>query len=533
MKKVIWITDSILAVALLLLVGFFFLQGGGYQTIGLKGYVLQVPRSWQAETASNSLLFHEKNVQKGSFCLLYEEAELGEVPKMAGFLDVEPSVRESDRYAVKVYELTFTANGQSIVQYVFCDLPSGPPYQAVLTLIESDEHEARRILASVEIPVLGELLPQKPIEKPDGNFLQEQATYSLMNQDGVLQAYYVHKLEKLVNAKQPLSVPMGLHILTCREGETERLIESWYYLALEEDTAYLYTYYAMENGRYVYDNDPKRVKKVTKEVNEQEGITRYLADGLLLLEVPYNQYSENKTSLLEQKHAALEDSALKSVVASALPHGAEAKSVSLKGDDKPYTLHLLYTLQAGSRYVKEGVLDESVFYQNALVLFSLIDDVDVISMEVQAGDETYYLSYERKKAEEQFENQDLRDFSKTEESFENFVDEIPKVTPPPVMDTQDGGKTTGTKIIFTDTVTIRSGQMITHPRTGVAVVADYVAEKYGVTQYLNRPITVTAYEQIVNGETRLWGTATCDGVVIASYPFASREEMNRLISVIS
>jgi len=259
-------------------------------------------------------------------------------------------------------------------------------------------------------------LPQKPITKPDANFLQEQAAYTLVNQDGMLQAYYVHRLEKLVNVQKPVSALVGLHILTCREGETERLIDSWYYLALEEDEAYLYTYYAMENGWYVYDNDPKRVKKVTKEVNKQEGITRYLADGLLLLEVPYNQYSENQASLLEKKHAALEDSALKSVVESALPHGAELQSVSLQKETQPYKLHIVYTLQAENRYVKDGVLDESAFYQNALVLFSLVDGVDVISIEVQAEDEKYKLLYERKKAEEQFENQDLRDFSKTEES---------------------------------------------------------------------------------------------------------------------
>ena len=167
MKKVTWLIGVILVLILLVLAGFFFLQGGGYQTLNLRGYVMQVPRSWQVETLENRMIFSGKNVEKGSFQLLYEETDLASIPEMTGFSGVNASVRESDQYEVKVYELSFAVGGQNVVQYVFCDLPAGPPYQAVLTLTDSDEHEARRILASVEMPSLGQFMPEKPMQKPE------------------------------------------------------------------------------------------------------------------------------------------------------------------------------------------------------------------------------------------------------------------------------------------------------------------------------------------------------------------------------
>jgi len=479
---------------------------------------------------ADGLQFCDKAVEVGRFQLLYQEVSIADVPQLTGYTDVTPEVRESDRYAVKVYELRFQAEGDTVVQYVFSELPAGPPYRAVLTLKNTDAGKTGRILMSVELPLLREFLPPKPLKAPDKDFLAEKATYTTLNQDGQLQAFYVGKLERLIT--QEKQTEDAIHILTFQEEEIETVITSWKCLVPDDAAFYLYTYYEKE-GSYLYDNDPKMVKKIKKENAEEEGVTRYMADGLLLLEVPYNQYHEQKQDLLDKKDAAQADEEkMVSLVKSAVPVGAEVSDVVRSTDEAVPALKVSYVLPKESRYVKDGVLDEAAFYQNALVLFSLLTEVDVISIEVKAGEETYHLTYERKAAEQQFGNRDLREFTETEESFEDFIEEIPKSTPPPAIGTEDSGKTTGAKILFTDTVTVHSEQWVTHPETGDLVPVYPYAEKYGVTRYLNRPIVVTAYEQIVNGETRLWGTATCDGVVIASYPFPSREEMQRLISLI-
>ncbi len=533
MKKVTWIS---LAVATLLLLfvagGFYVIKTGGYQAVDIKGYSLAVPKAWRVETDEDSAYFFQKGTEVGSFSLLYKDAEITQVPTLAGFGEVAVEIKESDMFDVKVYELSFAENGRQILQYVFSDLPAAPPYKAVLTLQNVNERKGKRILSSVKLPDINENHPPKPIGKPDENFLSESAVYTQETELGIL-AYHTRKLDALLTTQKNVKNPVGLHILAYQDGEAGRTITQWYYLLVQEESIELYTYRQMEDGSYIYDNNPKRVKQLTKEVLEEEGIVRYLADGLLILEAPYNQYSDSQDALLKHKHAPAEDeSTLRSVIESALPTGASVDSVSLQTEGESRKLTVRYVLPSGSRYVNKNILDETPFYQNALVLFSLIDGVDTISMEVLAEGEIYRMNYERKRAEKQFEDRDLREFTESEAAFSEFVEEIPRATPPPAVENEDTGKTTSPKIVFTDVVTVHSGQKITHPETGKLVRVDPYAEKYGVTQYLGRAITVTAYEQIVDGETRYWGTATCDGVDIATYPFPSKAEMERLIGLI-
>jgi len=533
MKKGTWIS---LAIAVLLLVlvagGFYVIKTGGYQVVDINGYSLAVPKGWTLETNEDVIYFFQKGAEIGSFSLLYENVEITQIPSLTGFGGATAGIKESDMFDVKVYELSFTENDRQILQYVFSDLPAAPPYEAVLTLQNVNDRTGKRILSSVELPEISENHPLKPIGEPDEKFLAESAVYTHETEMGLL-AYHISKLDALLAAQQDVKNPVGLHILTYRDDETGRIIGQWHYLLAQEDSIELYTYRQLEDGSYIYDNNPKRIKQLTKEILEEEGIVRYLADGLMVLEAPYNQYGDSRDVLLKHKHASAEDeSALRGVIESALPIGANVDSVSLQTEGENRELTVQYVLPSENRYVSENVLNETPFYQNALVLFSLIDGVDTISVEVSAADESYRMDYERKKVEEQFDNRDLREFTESEDAFSEFVEEVPRATPPPAVENEDTGKTTSPKIVFTDVVTVYSGQKVTHPETGQLVRVDPYAEKYGVTRYLGRAITVTAYEQIVDGEIRYWGTAVCDGVEIASYPFPSKAEMERLISLI-
>ncbi|MBR6728975.1 MAG: DUF4825 domain-containing protein, partial [Clostridia bacterium] len=325
----------------------------------------------------------------------------------------------------------------------------------------------------------------------------------------------------------------GLHILAYKKQGEEAELSNWYYVQVSEDASRLFTYYQAPDGSYIYDNDPKIIKQFTKESAPEEGYTRYLADGLLLLEKTYNQYTENKEALLEEGQAqAKDENAVSNLVTKALPVGVKLDSAAFSSKENPNDLKIGYTLADQNRYVKSGVLEEAAFYQNALVLFSLMENVDVITMDIKSPDDSYKLTYRRNAAEKQFENKDISEFAKTEESFEAFVEEIPQMTPPPAAAEDSSGKTSGAKIIKTKTFTVGSGSQLTHPETGKLVTVDKYAERYRVSQYLDRPITVQVFEQIVDGKTKLWAQATCEGAYIASYPFASYEEMESMFAML-
>lgn len=70
-----------------------------------------------------------------------------------------------------------------------------------------------------------------------------------------------------------------------------------------------------------------------------------------------------------------------------------------------------------------------------------------------------------------------------------------------------------------------------HPKTGKMVAIGPYAEKYGVSQYLNKPITVTLYEKVEEGKTTMWAEGTCNGVSLGTYPISSRAEFDSLIGM--
>ncbi|MBR6729364.1 MAG: hypothetical protein IKL80_04300, partial [Clostridia bacterium] len=201
MKKIKWIVVTIVAVIFLLgiLAFLYFYQDGGYQTVSLKGYTLLAPKDWEINEEENALLFKQQQAaEKGRFTLLYQEAEIGDIPALMGFSAEDLQIRESNQYAVKVNELRYRDNGRKILQYVFCDLPSAPPYQAVLTLIDVRETVAKRMLAGFVLPEIGSHAPEKPLPAPDEAFLENSA-YMVWGEEEN-QVFQIKLLEKLLAA---------------------------------------------------------------------------------------------------------------------------------------------------------------------------------------------------------------------------------------------------------------------------------------------------------------------------------------------
>ncbi|MBR7164407.1 MAG: DUF4825 domain-containing protein [Clostridia bacterium] len=516
---------------ILVVVGVLLVNGGKYQATQLEGYSLMIPQSWEVSEESGCLIFKDKDTEIGQFRLLYTDHEVVDIPKALGYTPEKPQVRESDKYVTKVYEIRFLQGEDEICQYVFDDLPDFPPYQAVLTLKNVNTRTAERILQRISMPKLGANPPEKPVKELTDEFL-EQAVYTVQRGTSVY-AYRLSRLDRLIQAgaEQPADKASGLHILSCEAGEESRTVKTWYYVFVGGGEKKLYIYEQGEDGFYFYRNNPKLIREITRETSVEENYTRYYADGELILEAPYNSYAENKEALLAYKDTLIGDNSnVSALVQKAMPVHATLEGISLETENEPYGLSLRYVLDKPEMYITEGTLNENAFYQNALVLFSLVSNVDWIQMDIRTGETVFNVKYEREVAEKQFDEQDLSQFATDMKAFEEFTEDVPKMSPP--TENNSGNGVDGTRVVTSTTVMVSSTSVVRHPKTGKMVSVKPYAERYGVTQYLDKPITVTLYEKSDAGKITMWATGSCGGVQIGSYPISSRAEFDSLLGMV-
>ncbi len=507
----------------------FLINGGKYQAVHLDGYSMMVPNDYAVTAEEGKLIFTENETEIGSLELLYTECEVATIPSAMGYAPENPEVKESDKYVTKVFAITFMQGEDEINQYIFTDLPNTPPYKAVLTLKNVGAIATGRMLDSFSLPTLSGKTPPKPMEAPTDEFLQN-AVYTVSRGTSVY-AYRLSRLDRLIQAgtEQPIDNASVLHILSYEAGEEERSVKSWYYLSVGGGEKRLYTYEQGEDGLFFYRNNPKLIREITREVSAEENYTRYFADGELILEAPYNPYAENKDALLAYKDTLIGDNSnVSALVQKAMPAEVAMEGISLETITEPYGMTVRYVLNQPERYVVDGKLEEKAFYQNALVLFSLVPDAEWIAMEIRTGDNVFDVRYERKVAETQFESKDLSEFAADEKAFETFAEDVPKMAPP--TKNNSGNGVDGTRAVYTTIVTVPSSKWVKHPRTGYMVAVKPYAERFGVTQYLDKPISVTLYEKTDAGKITMWATGSCDGVEIGSYPISSREEFDWLLS---
>jgi len=526
-NKKILASVAVICVVLVDVLAVLLIKGGAYHSVQLEGYSMMVPQNWEVKAEPGRLVFSEDGSEVGRFDLLYTDHEVAEIPAAFGFKPEGPEVRESDKYVTKVYEITFTDNGVDVCQYVFDELPSFPPYQAVLTLKDVSRQTAERILKHVTLPKLGPNLPEKPICELNEEFL-EQAVYTVKRGSSVY-TYNLSRFDRLIRAgvEQPADKSSVLHILSCTMGEEGQTVDSWYYLSVGNGEKRLYVYEQGEDGSYFYRNQFSLVKNLKRESSQEGNYTRYYADDMLILEAPYNPYAENKDALLAYKDTLIGDNSnVSALVQTVMPAETVLEGIGLSTEAEPYGLTLRYVLNKPELYLKDDKLDEGAFYQNALVLFSLVNNVDWIQMEVRTGETVFTVKYERKIAEAQFEEQDLRQFAADERAFEKFTEDVPKMAPP-----SEGGAD-GTRIVTSVTVTIGSNMQMKHPKTGKMVYVKPYAERFGVAQYLDKAITVCLYEKTEGGKVTMWAEGVCGGKLIGTYPISSRAEFDSLVGLV-
>ncbi len=522
-KKVIFIVVSVIT-ALLLIGGvvYFIFCGNGYQQVSLKGYSISVPARWQVKTEGDSLFFSYKNEEKGQFSLLYEDCGLIDIPSLYGFDVAEPEMRESDQYATKVYELSFEADGEQILQYVFDELLPAPPYKLVLTFKDVDERIVMTMLSGVTLPAIEDYAPVKPAHIPSGEQL-EKTVYSVQNEYGYF-AYNVSELDEWMSKDHQPEANQGIHVLNFAGNDKGRELKKWYYLTYDGTNHYLFTYYQGTGGQYIYDNAPQLIKNLKKDFSEQENYSRYLADELVIFEGPYYQDSNNKAMLLQLNSINAEDEkSVPNLVMKALPAGVLLEKIALQTAQKPTSLTLDYTIARSADYIKNGRLLDTVFKENSSVLFDSIENVERIYINIKTKDTLFKKIYQKQVAEEP---QDIKNEQANESAKENT----------PQENIQPGNNDTGkqkddTRILKSVTVTMVSGSKIKHPETGEMIDVSTYAEAYGMSQYMDQPIVISLHERVKSGKVTMWAAAKCNGKHIGSYPIETVEEFDALVSL--
>jgi len=111
-----------------------------------------------------------------------------------------------------------------------------------------------------------------------------------------------------------------------------------------------------------------------------------------------------------------------------LPKEIVRETVGLQTANLPYGITINYTMSDSSGVIVNGAVNGNAFYRNAIMLFSLIDNVDVIKFEI--ADKTgkhdgalYIFTYTREMAEKLMGG-DVRPFAGSADILKSFIDRL-------------------------------------------------------------------------------------------------------------
>jgi beta-lactamase regulating signal transducer with metallopeptidase domain len=128
-----------------------------------------------------------------------------------------------------------------------------------------------------------------------------------------------------------------------------------------------------------------------------------------------------------------------------LAYGDFPKEVSLQTKNKPYGISVTYDFSLANmntEYIKP------ILYNNAVILFALVDNVDTISLNVKGITGTFAYNYKRDDIQDSFDEK-LGDYSKSEKEFEDFLSDLSfKVFTSPKMYTPTMSNTPGIHIVL-------------------------------------------------------------------------------------
>lgn len=111
-----------------------------------------------------------------------------------------------------------------------------------------------------------------------------------------------------------------------------------------------------------------------------------------------------------------------------LPEGLMRGTVELHTANPPYGITINMIMNDASNITSDGVLNSDVFYRNSILLFSLIDNIDVISCNLadntsKSGGAIIVFTYTREMAEA-LVGEDVRSYAGSADTLEDLIDRL-------------------------------------------------------------------------------------------------------------
>ena len=111
-----------------------------------------------------------------------------------------------------------------------------------------------------------------------------------------------------------------------------------------------------------------------------------------------------------------------------LPAGIVRDTVALQTSATPYGITINYYLSDTSDVIRQGAINGDVFNRNSILLFSLIDNVDVINCKISDSTGKYngtsYSFTHTRKAVEQLMAEDVRLFASSTDALKTLIDRL-------------------------------------------------------------------------------------------------------------
>ncbi len=515
-KAMIGMLSAIVAAVLITLAVLYFVGGKPLgKTVSFKGYEISVPTAWVA--GSDGTLTDEDGTVLGKYTLINTEPDMENTTSYAG-IPVNGDVK-TENVSDSMLKNTFSSDQGKAVQYFVKDIPNPEPYAVSIALYRN--HVSRKtcdaIAESFKLPELGNKPPMKNITVPLYDDIAADKTAKMKLADGTVSVKNASLLEAFIKMQEEKQAT-GLDVLSyiTEEDGTVRL-ESWTHLEHFDGRGYLYTYYDKGDGVFTYDNNPQLFDTVTKEVKEQDGITVYhLKTGetetSILLEIPMNPYRDNADALLEMKTDASTAESVTEIINEIMP---EEKAAAVKVEKSEDTVTLTYS--------ENAEIDPAELSKEAAVIFSLASDVNTVVAK-DADGKRYVLTRDDVMGKVEMPKEEI---TRSPEDYAKFAESVEQIPPaePKKEETQGGANGA---VVYSKSIYISSGTMVTHPRTGEKVPVGPYAQKMGYGHLLDKSIQCT----IRRSGSGYMATATCGGAVIASQYLADEAALRSAIASI-
>lgn len=544
-KKNIWqkpMPYIILLIAIVLVSAFFLYNNhlhSNTQRLNLAGYAVDVPAEWSIRLENEVAVFYanpESEEPLGKARLINQQTAEEDFGKWFYFETQPTKTKQHDNAICPLSEQHYTEGDFQYGLYVFSSLPNPQPYHFAIYFEENSvkPKTVRRILKSFFIPDAGKNPPPKNLEAPTEEEIAETAVYKIIAEEQT-RVRNTSLLEDFMAAlKTENQTQTALSILSYTNQNGVLALDSWMHLDFDGEKILLYQYYQTDNGTYSYNNNPKQILSIQQTKNEEQNTTVFqgtLANNeiCLLFEYPVNPYEEEKDTLYAMGSTSVGDNSTVSAIIDALPTpGLVRDTFSLQTDKEPYGITIEYSVSDYETAFSDGKLNHAPFEKNAAVIFSLVDNVDNITINVTYENQKETFRYTREKTDRFFET-DVRNYAKEPKEFRRYVEDVQNM-PPSDSKQEESSATSGVvgEVVYSTTVTIPHGMLVTHPRTGQKVVVDPYAERYGYAQYLGKPISCVIYR--TGSGYRL--IASCNGTVLTEYSMANDSDKAYVISML-